>query len=81
MGTLRILSTNGHVQYSWDMARVAAGEQAALAALEEARHVFSAQLSTGAAAFLVEPGQLLERITRFDEDAQTIIIVSRDAEE
>ncbi|MBI4494268.1 MAG: hypothetical protein HY690_15890 [Chloroflexi bacterium] len=77
MARLRVLSARGDTTVEWDRARVEAGDPEAVAAVREAERIFEEQRQRGATAFKVEPGQPARKLTRFDPEAEQILVVPR----
>lgn len=77
MGLLRILSRRGDDRVAWNLQQAQAGDPEALAAIGEAERVFAEERARGATAFKVEPGTTIERLDRFDQTAEHIIMVPR----
>lgn len=77
MGTLRIMSRRGDDRVAWDLQKAEVGDPEALAAVREAERIFNEERARGATAFKVEPGKPIERIERFDQAAEQIVMVPR----
>lgn len=77
MGTLRVLSQRGDDQVAWDRQKAEVGDSEGLAAIREAERIFNEARARGATAFKVEPGKPVERIERFDQAAEQIVLVPR----
>ena len=77
MARLRVMSWRGDMAYVWDQQRAATGDPEAAAAVREAERIFREELARGSTAFRTAPGALGEKITRFDPDAEQIVIVPR----
>ncbi|HEX6778181.1 MAG TPA: hypothetical protein VF099_08265 [Ktedonobacterales bacterium] len=77
MGTLRIMSRRGDDRVAWDLQKAEVGDPEALAAIREAERIFTEERARGATAFKVEPGKPIERIERFDQTAEQIVMVPR----
>ena len=77
MGTLRIMSRRGDDRVAWDIQKAEVGDPEALAAIREAERIFTEERARGATAFKVEPGKPIERIERFDQTAEQIVMVPR----
>jgi hypothetical protein len=71
------MSRRGDERITWDSQRVSANDVEAVAAIREAERIFNEERKKGATAFKVEPGQLVERIDRFDRVAEQIVLVPR----
>jgi len=77
MGMLRILSRGGDSRLSWDVPNAMAGDAEAMAAVLEAECIFARERQRDATAFRVEQGKPIERLERFDPQAEQLIIVPR----
>ena len=77
MGVLRVLSHHGDDRVLWDQASVQAGDAEAIAAVNEAEHIFAEQRARGATAVRMVPGKPAERIDQFDPEAEQIVMVPR----
>jgi hypothetical protein len=77
MGLLRILSRRGDKRVAWDLQHVDVGDPEALAAIQEAERLFNQAHAQGATAFRVERERPVERLERFDQTAEQIILVPR----
>lgn len=77
MAKLRILSARGDTVVEWNPAEVEAGDREARAALREAERIFEEARGRGATAFKVERGKPAERLDRFDQKADEVVIVPR----
>lgn len=77
MAKLRILSHLGDTAVEWDTSKAEVGDLEALEAIREAERIFEEHKAKGATAFVVTPGKPAEKIERFDETAEQIIMVPR----
>lgn len=77
MSKLRVMSRRGDERVTWDVRQVAAGNAEALAAVREAERIFNEARERGATAFKVETGKPIERIERFDQTAEQIVVIPR----
>ncbi|HEX2987878.1 MAG TPA: hypothetical protein VHS06_06880 [Chloroflexota bacterium] len=77
MAKLRILSHQGDTSVEWDVSRAEVGDPEALEAIREAERIFEENRAKGATAFKVEPGKPAEKLERFDQTAEQIIMVPR----
>lgn len=77
MGMLRIMSHHGDDHVTWDHARALVGDREAVAAVREAERIFEEQRARGATAFKLAPGKPAERVTKFDQTAEQIVMVPR----
>jgi hypothetical protein len=66
MPSLRILNASGDTCITWDTEAYAAGDPAAVAAVEEAERVFAAGRAAGGEAFVVKEGTPARRLTRLE---------------
>lgn len=77
MGMLRVMSRRGDDRVTWDKQKVSANDPEALAAVREAERIFAQERAKGATAFRINPGKPAERIERFDQTAEQIVLVPR----
>lgn len=77
MGMLRVMSRRGDDRVTWDKQKVSAGDPEAIAAVREAERIFAQERAKGATAFRITPGKPVERIERFDQAAEQIVLVPR----
>lgn len=77
MAKLRILSHLGDTAVDWDTSRADVGDPEAMEAIREAERIFEENKAKGATAFVVTPGKPAERIEKFDQTAEQIIMVPR----
>ena len=77
MGMLRVMSRRGDDRVTWDKQRVSAGDPEAIAAVREAERIFAQERAKGATAFRITPGKPAERVERFDQTAEQIVLVPR----
>lgn len=77
MAKLRILSHLGDTAVEWDTSKAEIGDTEALEAVKEAERIFEEQRAKGATAFVVTPGKPAEKIEKFDQTAEQIIMVPR----
>jgi len=77
MAKLRILSQKGDTTVEWNTERAAVGDPEAQDAIREAERIFEEQKAKGATAFRVTPGKPAEKVERFDQTAEQIVIVPR----
>ena len=59
----------------WNEQDAQAGDALAMAAIREAKHIFTHEYSTDITVFRVEAGKPTERIEQFDPEAKQIILV------
>jgi hypothetical protein len=74
---LRVMSRRGDDRVTWDKQKVSAGDPEAIAAVREAERIFAQERAKGATAFRITPGNPAERIERFDQAAEQIVLVPR----
>lgn len=74
---LRVMSRRGDDRVTWDKQKVSAGDPEAIAAVREAERIFAQERAKGATAFRITPGKPAERIERFDQIAEQIVLVPR----
>lgn len=74
---LRVMSRRGDDRVTWDKQKVSAGDPEAIAAVREAERIFAQERAKGATAFRITPGKPTERIERFDQTAEQIVLVPR----
>jgi len=74
---LRVMSRRGDDRVTWDKQRVSAGDPEAIAAVREAERIFAQERAKGATAFRITPGKPAERVERFDQTAEQIVLVPR----
>jgi hypothetical protein len=77
MGMLRVMSRRGDDRVAWNLEKAAVGDPEALAAIREAERIFNEERARGATAFKVESGKPSQRIERFDQTAEQIVMVPR----
>jgi len=77
MGMLRVMSRRGDERVLWDQQKAATGDTEAAAAVREAERIFHAERARGATAYKIESGKPVERIERFDQSAEQIVMVPR----
>lgn len=77
MAKLRILSHQGDTAVEWDEKRAEVGDPEALEAVREAERIFEEHKAKGATAFKVAPGKPAEKLDRFDQAAEQIVMVPR----
>ncbi len=77
MAKLRILSHQGDTTVEWDVNRAEVGDPEALEAIREAERIFEEHKAKGATAFKVEAGKTAEKLDRFDQTAEQIVMVPR----
>lgn len=77
MGMLRVMSRRGDDQVTWNLDKVATNDAEAVAAIREAERIFNEERAHGATAFRVESGKTVERIEKFDKNAEQIVMVPR----
>lgn len=77
MGMLRIMSRRGDDRVLWDSTRLATGDPAAVAAVQEAERIFREQREQGATAFVIEKGHAPTSISTFDPTAEQVVIIPR----
>jgi hypothetical protein len=75
VSTLRVLAANGDTHIQWDRQRLAAGDPAARAAVEEAERLFAEARARGGQAFRIIPGQPAERLEWFDPQTREILVI------
>ncbi len=75
MGKLRVMSPNGDRTVVWDQKQAEVGDPEALAAVREAERIFEEQRRQGATAFRVAPDAPVQRLDRFDPEANQIVTV------
>jgi hypothetical protein len=71
------MSRRGDDRVTWDKQKVSAGDPEAIAAVREAERIFAQERAKGATAFRITPGKPAERIERFDQIAEQIVLVPR----
>jgi hypothetical protein len=71
------MSRRGDDRVTWDKQKVSAGDPEAIAAVREAERIFAQERAKGATAFRITPGKPVERIERFDQAAEQIVLVPR----
>ncbi|HET8913964.1 MAG TPA: hypothetical protein VFN23_20995 [Ktedonobacteraceae bacterium] len=74
---LRVMSRRGDDRITWDKQKALEGDLEAAAAVREAERIFTQERSKGATAFKIETGQAPQRIEKFDETAEQIVMVPR----
>lgn len=74
---LRVMSRRGDDRVTWDKQKVSAGDPEAMAAVREAERIFASERAKGATAFRITGGKPAERIERFDQAAEQIVLVPR----
>lgn len=74
---LRVMSRRGDDRVTWDQQKVSANDPEALAAVREAERIFAQERAKGATAFRINAGKPAERIERFDQTAEQIVLVPR----
>ncbi|HEX2923491.1 MAG TPA: hypothetical protein VHS28_05625 [Chloroflexota bacterium] len=77
MGKLRVLSTRGDRTVEWDLKQAETGDAEAEAAVREAERIFQEALGRGATAFKVGAGVPATKLTRFDPEADQIVVVPK----
>jgi hypothetical protein len=77
MGVLRVLSHHGDDRLTWDRTAAIAGDPEAVAAVREAERIFEEQRQRGATAVKVAPGRPAQRISKFDPEADQILMIPR----
>ncbi len=77
MRRLRIMGRQGDRTVAWDEKSAAVGDLDALAAVKEAERIFADERAKGATAFRIDTGKPAERIDKFDETAEQIVMVPR----
>jgi len=77
MGMLRVMSRRGDERVLWDQQKAETGDIEAAAAVREAERIFHTERARGATAYKVESGKPVERIERFDQTAEQIVMVPR----
>jgi len=77
MGMLRVMSRRGDDRVMWDLQKAEVSDPEAIAAIREAERIFNEERARGATAFKVETGKSIERIERFDQAAEQIVMVPR----
>jgi hypothetical protein len=77
MSSLHVLSRAGDHQVVWDPAAVAACDPEAVAAIQEAEHLFADLRARGGTAFALGPGQRTTRLDHFDPSFNEIVLVPR----
>jgi uncharacterized protein YjiK len=77
MGMLRVMSRRGDDRVTWDLQKAVVSDPEAIAAIREAERIFNEERARGATAFKVETGKPIERIERFDQTAEQIVMVPR----
>jgi len=77
MGMLRVMSRRGDDKVTWDQRKVELGDVDAQAAVREAERIFNEERAKGATAFRIDAGRPAERIDRFDQTAEQIVMVPR----
>ncbi|MCL5958093.1 MAG: hypothetical protein M1358_02045 [Chloroflexi bacterium] len=77
MGKLRVMSSCGDKTVSWDEKKAAIGDSEALEAVKEAERILKEEQAKGATVFRIVPGQPAERIKKFDETVEQIVVVPR----
>jgi uncharacterized protein (DUF1800 family) len=74
MASLRVMNSKGDRAIVWDAEKLTQGQKEAQAAVKEAERIFAEERARGATAFRVTPGQLAEKLARFESDADTVIV-------
>jgi hypothetical protein len=75
---LRVMSARkGDERIAWDQQQVLAGDPEASAAVREAERIFAQERARGATGFRIEAGKPVQRIDRFNADAEQIVLVPR----
>jgi hypothetical protein len=77
VGMLRVMSRRGDDRINWDSQKVETHDPDAEAAVREAERIFTDERKKGATAFRVEDGKTVERIDKFDRNAEQIVLVPR----
>lgn len=77
VGMLRVMSRRGDDRVTWDQHKALEGDLDAVAAIREAEKIFTQERSKGATAFKIETGKSPQRIEKFDETAEQIVLVPR----
>jgi hypothetical protein len=77
MSVLRVLSSAGDREFTWEPAQVATGDPEAIAAVREAERIFSEQRRRGGTGVRVQTGQPGVRLDTFDPQAEVIIMMPR----
>lgn len=77
MGKLRVLSARGDRTVEWDLKQAETGDVEAEAAVREAERIFQEALGRGATAFKVAPGVPATKVTKFDPEADQIVVVPK----
>ena len=77
VGMLRVMSRRGDDRVTWDEQKVLVGDPEATAAIREAERIFEQERAKGATAFRVDPGKPAQRIDKFDQTAEQIVLVPR----
>jgi hypothetical protein len=77
MGVLRVLSSRGDDRYAWNQLAAMTGDLESESAVREAERIFEQQRSRGALAVRVTPDGTPERISRFDPEAEQILLLPR----
>ena len=77
MGMLRVITKRGDDRLHWNAQAILAGDAEAMAAVREAERIFARARARGATAFRVDAGRPVERLERFDAQAEQIVMVPR----
>ncbi|HLH63214.1 MAG TPA: hypothetical protein VKV20_16150 [Ktedonobacteraceae bacterium] len=77
MGMLRVISRRGDDRLQWNKQDVLAGNPDAQAAVREAERIFLQEQARGSTAYRVSAGKSIERLERFDAQAEQIVMVPR----
>ncbi len=77
MGMLRVMSRRGDDRVTRELQKAEVSDPEAIAAIREAERIFNEERARGATAFKVETGKPIERIERFDQTAEQIVMVPR----
>jgi hypothetical protein len=77
MGMLRLLSKRGDDRLLWNEEKAQVGDAEAIAAIREAERIFALEQAKGSKAFRVDPDRPIERLERFDPQAEQIVMIPR----
>jgi hypothetical protein len=77
MSMLRVMSRRGDDKITWDQRKIELGDADAIAAVREAERIFNEERTKGATAFRIDTGKPAQRIERFDQTAEQIVMVPR----
>ena len=77
MGMLRVLSRHGDECATWDLPKAAGGDAEAVAAVRGAERMFEEARAWGATAYRIEADRSIQRMERFDQTAEQIVLIPR----